>query len=89
MIHWISLLEAPRSLISDGIATLRIVLSITMMSSERHSTPSVHHRLACTSPRAVGLHVHHCPCSRLFDTEPFGIVMTSALVAAVTSRRVP
>ena len=46
MIHWISLFEALRSLISDGIATLRIVLSMTMISRERHSTPNVHHRRA-------------------------------------------
>ncbi len=31
MIHWTSLLVAPSSVISDGMATLRIVLSITMI----------------------------------------------------------
>ena len=80
MIHWISLLEASRSLISDGIATFRIVLSMTMTSSERHSTPSVHHRLSCTSssllsPSTAGL-------LRLFDTEPSSIVMLLTPVAA-------
>ena len=58
MIHWISLFEAPRSLMSDGIATFRMVLSMTMTSSERHSTPSVHHRLSCTLASCLG---HHCP----------------------------
>ena len=38
MIHWISLFEAPRSRINDGIATLRIVLSITMINNdEQHA----------------------------------------------------
>ncbi len=61
MIHWISLFEALRSLISEGIATLRIVLSMTMISKDRHSTPNVHHRRAwmrsssATSPSTVAV----------------------------------
>ncbi len=82
MIHWISLLEAFRSLISDGIATFRIVLSMTMTSSERHSTPSVHHRLSCTLA---------LPPSPLllppFDTEPSSIVIGSRPVTACDVRR--
>ena len=48
MIHWSSLFEAPRSFTSDGIATLRIVLSITMINSDRHNTARTSHRRACT-----------------------------------------
>ena len=48
-IHWIWLLDAPRSVMSDGIATLRIVLSITMISRLRQSTPRVTQRRSCTA----------------------------------------
>ena len=77
MIHWISLFDASRSLISEGMATLRIVLSMTMISSERHSTPSVHHRLACTrSSCACSISVVVAtPRSCLYETEPSSIVI--------------
>ncbi len=48
MIHWISLLLAPRSVISEGIATLRIVLSITMMNSDMQSAPRISQRRSWT-----------------------------------------
>ena len=48
MIHWISLFVALRLSIIDGIATLRIVLSSVMISSDTHSTASVHQRRAWT-----------------------------------------
>ncbi|CAB4695401.1 unannotated protein [freshwater metagenome] len=44
MIHCTWLFEACRSLMSEGIATLRMVLSITMMVMLRISTPSTHQR---------------------------------------------
>ena len=43
-----SLFEAWRSSIIDGIATLRIVLSSVMISSEMHSVARISHRRACT-----------------------------------------
>ena len=43
-----SLLEAWRSSIIDGIATLRIVLSSVMISSEMHSVARISHRRAWT-----------------------------------------
>ncbi len=46
MIHCSWLLEAWRSSTSRGMATFRIVLSITMMSKLTHSAASVHHRFA-------------------------------------------
>src|SRR5688572_23424849 len=54
MIHWISLFVACRLSIIDGIATLRIVLSSVMISSETHSTASVHQRRAWTSSEMSG-----------------------------------
>ena len=48
MIHWIWLLLASRSRISDGMATLRIVLSITMISKLMHSTPRISQRRSWT-----------------------------------------
>jgi hypothetical protein len=44
MIHWSWLVEASRSRSSDGMATLRMVLSSPITIKQRHSTPSAHHR---------------------------------------------
>ena len=44
MIHWRSDPVAPSSLTIDGSATLRIVLSTLITTSERHRTASVHQR---------------------------------------------
>jgi hypothetical protein len=49
MIHCTWLLVASRSVTSEGMATLRIVLSITITSSDKHRTASVSQRRACTA----------------------------------------
>src|SRR3954452_19805657 len=70
MIHWTSVFDACRSVMSDGIATLRIVLSITMITSDMHSTASVIQRRR--SPRSTSTaSVGWGEGARLTGADPF------------------
>ena len=53
-IHWSCELDAPRSSSSVGSATLRIVLSSEMTSSDRHRTTRVHQRRGSGSAVGIG-----------------------------------
>ncbi len=101
MIHWISEFEASKSVISDGIATFRIVLSITMIRRLRQSTARISQRRSfgassASSCRAGGVSsvvmnrglsdLSSTDATALFDTERFRIVNGSPSMEKARSR---
>ena len=65
MIHWSSLVVAPRSFTSVGRATLTMVPSTTMRNTDRHSTPRMSQRRSWAAGGAGSVALVACMSSLL------------------------